>query len=141
MNLEIIEAVEELTVRRCAPVMRELRPQYDEEALVQRVLMQLTQGFRLVGAVAVGEIRAVAGFRILENLAWGRFLYVDDLVSCEADRGAGHGSALIDWLVAEARRLGCDQFHLDSGVQRFGAHRFYLHKGMDINCHHFAMTL
>ncbi len=141
MNPQILEACDPVAVRRCAPVMRELRPQYSDDSLVERVLMQMTQGYRFVAAEEEGRVVAVAGFRVLENLAWGRFLYVDDLVSSEAERGAGHGSALIDWLVNEARRLGCDQFHLDSGVQRFGAHRFYLHKGMDINCHHFGMVL
>ena len=29
--------------------------------------------------------------------------------------------------------------HLDSGVQRFGAHRFYLASRMDIIAHHFSM--
>jgi hypothetical protein len=31
--------------------------------------------------------------------------------------------------------------HLDSGVQRFAAHRFYLARRMDITCHHFALKL
>jgi hypothetical protein len=30
---------------------------------------------------------------------------------------------------------------LDSGVQRFGAHRFYLRRRMDITSHHFALDL
>lgn len=40
-----------------------------------------------------------------------------------------------------AREKDYDQFHLDSGVQRFGAHRFYLTKRMDISSHHFALRL
>ena len=68
-------------------------------------------------------------------------LYVDDLVTLESQQGKGYGSRMLDWLVEEAKRLGCDQFHLDSGVQRYDAHRFYLHKGMDIWCHHFALIL
>jgi len=62
-------------------------------------------------------------------------------VTRDVDLGVGFGSRLLDWLVDEAKRQGCEQFHLDSGVQRFGAHRFYLHKGMDITSHHFAMRL
>lgn len=63
------------------------------------------------------------------------------LVTRAADHGAGYGSALFDWLTNEARSAGCAQLHLDSGVQRFGAHRFYLHKGLDITSHHFAVQL
>jgi len=51
-------------------------------------------------------------------------------------RAADHGSALFDWLTGEARSAGCAQLHLDSG-----AHRFDLHKGLDITSHHFALRL
>jgi hypothetical protein len=43
--------------------------------------------------------------------------------------------------VNEAKARNCDQLHLDSGVQRFGAHRFYLASRMDIIAHHFTMKL
>ena len=87
------------------------------------------------------KVVAAAGFRLLENLAWGRFLYVDDLVTDAAHRSQGHGDALMNWLMAHARAAGCAELHLDSGVERFGAHRFYLARRMDITSHHFAMKL
>ena len=48
---------------------------------------------------------------------------------------------MLDWLKAYAKELGCQQLHLDSGVQRFATHRFYLKQRMDITCHHFAVEL
>ena len=48
------------------------------------------------------------------------------------------------WLrenLAWARKRECAELHLDSGVQRFGAHRFYLNHRMDITSHHFAIQL
>jgi hypothetical protein len=47
------------------------------------------------------------------------------------------------WLLAEARRLGCDELHLDSGVgaDRTDAHRLYLNQGMRISAHHFGIKL
>jgi hypothetical protein len=47
---------------------------------------------------------------------------------------------MIEWLKAHARELGCRQLHLDSGVQRFGAHRFYLRHGFNIASHHFSIV-
>jgi hypothetical protein len=44
-------------------------------------------------------------------------------------------------LVAEARAAGCGELHLDSGVQRFAAHRFYLRERMEIMAHHFRLKL
>ena len=40
-----------------------------------------------------------------------------------------------------AKENGCKQFYLDSGVQRFGAHRFYLKNRMIIAAHHFSFDL
>ncbi len=69
---------------------------------------------------------------------------MDDLIADERTRGTGYASQLFDWRVEQAREANCDQFHLDSGTgpTRYRAHRFYLHKGMDITSHHyFAMKL
>lgn len=135
------EIFDDADVAACHPVMCQLRPHVSLDDLVTRVRRQRQGGYRLAATEDDGRVTAVAGFRLLENLGWGRVLYVDDLVSDEGVRGRGHAHALFEWLVAEARRLRCEQFHLDSGVQRFGAHRFYLRHGMDITSHHFAMPL
>jgi len=122
-------------------VMAELRPHLRKEEFVERVRRQQQDGFLLAFLEEAGEVKAVAGYRFLENLAWGKFLYVDDLVTTEQARSQGHGQRLFAWLVEQARSQGCDQLHLDSGVQRFGAHRFYLENRMDITCHHFGLKL
>lgn len=40
-------------------------------------------------------------------------------------RGAGLGTVLIDWAIAEARRRGCAMVQLTSDLDRTDAHRFY----------------
>lgn len=127
-------------IGRCHEVMRELRTHIaTREEFVERVQRQRREGYRLAFLEADGAVRAVAGYRILELLFSGRTLYVDDLVTHGADRSAGFGGRLFDWLVAEARREKCAEFTLDSGVQRFAAHRFYLTKRMKIAAHHFSL--
>jgi GNAT superfamily N-acetyltransferase len=115
----------------------------DEESFVRAVDdVQRAEGYRLVGAFEDGEreAAAVAGFRTGHSLAWGRYLYVDDLSTLPEARRRGHGRALLAWLLEEAGRLGCDQLHLDSGVgpDRSDAHRLYLNAEMVIAAHHFA---
>lgn len=138
-HIRIAEGADEIA--RCFEVMRELRPHLKPEEFVERVIRQQAQGYKLASLECDGRVRAVTGYRVLENLYSGRTFFVDDLVTRSADHGHGFGSILFDWLVTQAREATCDEFHLDSGVQRFGAHRFYLHKGMDIVYHHFAMKL
>ncbi|MGO8949985.1 MAG: GNAT family N-acetyltransferase [Ktedonobacterales bacterium] len=84
---------------------------------------------------------AVAGFRTGHSLALGYALYVDDICTRTAFRGRGHAGHLMQWLVEEARRLGCVQLHLDSGVQRYDAHRLYLNQRMVITAYHFNRSL
>lgn len=111
------------------------------EEFLERVARQQEQGYLLAYLHADGEIRAAAGYRYQEMLFHGRVLYVDDLVTRAADRSAGWGGRLFDWLVDQARQHGCNSFELDSGVQRFDAHRFYLMKRMKIASHHFSLPL
>jgi GNAT superfamily N-acetyltransferase len=124
--------------------MRALRIDFsDRESFALRVDEgQRPEGYRLVAAFEEGEAdaAAVAGFRTGHNLAWGHYMYVDDLSTRPKARGRGHARALLDWLLEEARRLGCDQLHLDSGVglDRADAHRLYLNAGYVIAAHHFA---
>lgn len=129
-------------ILRCFPVIAELRPHLVEGEFVARVRRQQRDGgYQLAFIEEEGSVMAVAGFRVGEFLAWGRILYVDDLVTTSAGRSRGHGQRLFDWLAARAREAGCVQLHLDSGVQRFDAHRFYLRHRMDITAHHFALKL
>jgi GNAT superfamily N-acetyltransferase len=127
--------------------MRELRPRWgDEAAFVARVDdEQRPEGYRLVGSFEQegGPAAAVAGFRTGHNLAWGFYLYVDDLSTHPDARRRGHARRLLDWLGEEAEHLGCDQLHLDSGVgpERANAHRRYLSSGMQITAHHFTREL
>lgn len=58
-----------------------------------------------------------------------------------AARTHGHGGVLFNWPIEHARSLGCAQLHLDRGIQRFAAHRLYLHKRMNIVAQHFSPTL
>jgi GNAT superfamily N-acetyltransferase len=85
-------------------------------------------------------VRAVAGYRFLDQLVRGKVLYVDDLVTDEATRSRGYGEALLAWLYAQAREQRCTALELDSGVHRGGAHRFYFRQRMTISAYHFTRS-
>jgi GNAT superfamily N-acetyltransferase len=145
----------DVTIRELAPhethlayeAMRELRPQLASvEQFVEVVnRLQRPEGYRLVAVFdeAHDQAATVAGFRAGHQLARGFHLYVDDLSTRERFRGRGYGGALMDWLETEARRLGCVQIELDSGVgqDRQTAHRLYMNKRMRISSFHFTRRL
>lgn len=144
-----IREIPEGETLRAARALLELRPQRagagDVVALAALADGQRAAGYRLVGSFEPDEddAAAVAGFRVQENLAWGRHLYVDDLVTRADRRGRGHGGALMRWLAIEACRAGCEQLHLDSGVgpEREDAHRLYFNAGMRISAYHFQRAV
>jgi GNAT superfamily N-acetyltransferase len=127
--------------------MLELRPGIGTVAsFVEHInRVQRAEGYRLAAVFdpSEGDAAAVGGFRVGHSLAWGHAMYCDDLSTRAAFRGKGYAGAIIDWMYAEARRLGCAQFHLDSGVgpDRQEAHRLYLNKKMRISSHHFTIVL
>ena len=122
--------------------LTELRPHFSSlgRFISQVNEVQRPEGYRLIASFEDGleHAAAAAGFRTGHNLPWGFFLYVDDLVTLSSYRGRGHADALMNWLFQEARRLGCDQLHLDSATHRHDAHRFYLKHRLDISSFHFA---
>ena len=141
MSTEISLATTDHQIMACWSVMRQLRPDLTDTGFAERIRLQQGSGYQLC-YLAEGEIvRSVAGFRLIENLASGRVLYIDDLVTDSGARSMGSGQQLLDWLMNQAEQAGCDTLELDSGVQRFDAHRFYLRNRMHISSHHFRIQL
>ena len=139
---EIQLATDSEQIRSCYGIMRQLRPQLaSEEDFANQIHRQIKEGYRLAYIHHNGRIGALAGFRFLEFLAWGKVLYIDDLVSDAATRRNGYGGKILKWVIGEAKKAKCDQVHLDSGPQRHDAHRFYLNHGFKITGHHFSLAL
>jgi GNAT superfamily N-acetyltransferase len=138
---QIRRATSDEDIRRCFPVLQQLRPALDAAALVPQVRRMERRGFELAFVESESIVRAVAGYRIVELLRTGPMLIIDDLVTDAAGRSAGHGRALFEWLCAEARAQGCSVVELDSGVQRHEAHRFYFRERMHVLGYHLSLDL
>ena len=130
--MEAIRPVEgEAEVRACFAVMHQLRPHLaDADELVARWRRQVEDGYRLIAVWRGGEPVALAGYRLQENLVYGPFLYVDDLVTDNRLRSSGLGNVLMDHLKAEAARMGCTRLVLDTPLSNVLGHRFYYRNGL-----------
>jgi GNAT superfamily N-acetyltransferase len=128
-------------ILECFSTLSQLRPHLEQENFLAQVHRQQQDGYQLVFIDVRSQVVAVAGFRISECLACGRFLYVDDLIVNETMRSQKYGQHIFHWLIEYAKLHYCEQLHLDSGVQRFDAHRFYFQQRMKINSHHFSLDL
>jgi len=142
-SFTVKEALSDSEITRVYPVMKELRPHIETaEEFVTRVRRQReNHGYRLIYVEDAGIPVAASGFRFTEYLFSGKILYVDDLICLEIHRGKGFAEALMRWMEELAAKEGCEQFHLDSGTQRLGAHRFYHRLKLSITSFHFAKVL
>lgn len=140
----MIRELEKGNTHLAADAMLALRPHVGSAQEFVRLVddVQRPAGYRLIGFFVDGREQAVAaaGFRVNDYLAWGHSLYCDDLSTLPEHRGHGYAAELLDWMIEEARRQGCGEFHLDSGVQadRESAHRLYFNKRMRISSYHFS---
>ncbi|MEO5596622.1 MAG: GNAT family N-acetyltransferase [Lysobacteraceae bacterium] len=140
-GVEIVAIESEPQLRAVWPVVQQLRPQLSEDQFVTQSMRQFEGGFRAHAIYVDGVPRVFAGWRVLEMFAVGKHVYVDDLITDTNVRSQGYGKQLLDWLKAEARRLGCVRLQLDSGTQRKDAHAFYLREGLRIESFHFGIVL
>ena len=138
--MEVVQLKSDDNIEQVAQVLVQLRAQYSITDLVEQIQKQQTNGYQIAYVQSKDSILCVAGFAISEKLAWGKHLYVDDLVTNEANRSSGAGAFMLKWLKAYCKEQGCKQLHLDSGVQKFAAHRFYLNNRFKIASHHFSIT-
>lgn len=136
-NILLAQSREE--IENCYPVIQELRPELkDKTAFTHQIQRQFLEGYVLVYLLDQNEVAACMGYRFLETLAWGKILYIDDLITRAKSRKKGLAGFLMDYALDEARKKQCAQLHLDSGHHRHDAHRLYLNKGLMISCHHLA---
>jgi GNAT superfamily N-acetyltransferase len=91
--------------------------------------------------ITLFKFRCAAGFRFAEFFAWGKILYIDDLITIPEEKKRGYAGKLLDWLIAYAQNHQCNGVHLDTGYTRHDAHRLYLRKGFQLSGHHLALQL
>jgi ribosomal protein S18 acetylase RimI-like enzyme len=122
-------SVDELTA--CFPVIAHLRPKLASPSeWCDRAAGMYVAGYRVLVWRIADEVRAVAGYRITENLIHGRFLYVDDLVVCPEHRGQKLGSRLLTELSEIGRQALCTRLVLDTAATNLAAQRFYHREGL-----------
>lgn len=139
--MEIKIAHSDSDILKCFKVIKELRPHLAEENFLSLIKKMMTEGYELAFIEENNKAVAAVGFRYLQLLYNGTQYYIDDLTTLPESRGRGYAGRLLDFVETLAREKGFNTVTLDSGHQRFDAHRLYLNKGFKIVAHHFSKTL
>lgn len=136
MQVQIAKTEEDIL--KCWEVIYQLRPHLVKDKFVATVLEMIGEGYILAFIEADGKAVSAIGYRYQQYLYNGKHFYIDDLTTLAEARGYGYAGALLDHVAEEARKNNYATVTLDSGHQRFTAHRLYLNKGFDIVAHHFV---
>jgi GNAT superfamily N-acetyltransferase len=135
--LKVTLATTDEDIEKCFLVLQALRPHLQKDMYLQRIRSQQAQGYQLAFVGNESLAFSAIGFRMMEMLYCGRFIYIDDVSTLPEHRGKGYAGQLLDWVVELAKENNIGQIHLDSGHQRHTAHRLYLNKKFNIISHHF----
>jgi len=141
-QIEIKHIESDVDLEASFSVMKELRPHLSDPATyAAQIARQRAQGYRLLAAWRDGAIVGLAGYRLQDNLIYGRFIYVDDLVVTASLHRGGLGEGLLQAARQQAVALHCKHFVLDTGLHMAPAQRFYFRQGLLAKGMHFVETL
>lgn len=140
--MQLKHLVTESDIAEAFETFLELRPFLsDRLSFINQIVEQQKQGYKIIGAVEDETILACIGFRMTTMLAWGKILYIDDLITKEIYRNRGYGKILLQHAIKVANDEGCNQVHLDTGYHRHSAHKTYLNMGFKFTSHHLSLVL
>ncbi|MCD0502862.1 GNAT family N-acetyltransferase [Bordetella petrii] len=130
-DIVVRHAESDADLSACFLVAHQLRPHLaGSDDFIERVRRMAAENYRVLAVWDGGTVLALAGYRLQENLIYGRFLYVDDLVTTAASRGHQFGARLLDELSVLAAHHGCEKLVLDTGLSNALAQRFYFRQGL-----------
>ena len=139
--MEIQLARTDQQILKCWEVMYALRPHLQKENFLPLIKEMMADGYQIAFLEENGKAISAIGFRYMQMLYNGKQFYIDDLSTLPAARGRGFGGELLQFVEDLAREKGYQMITLDSGYQRYDAHRLYLNKGFRIDCHHLTKKL
>jgi len=128
-------------ILKCKAAILNLRPHINSDDYFSIIKNMVSEGFILVFIEEDKQAVSVAGFWKEYKLHRGNSIYIDDLNTLPDYRKKGYAAIIMDWIIDYAKKNNIAQIHLDSGVHRFDAHRFYLKKNFNITSHHFVLNL
>ena len=133
------EAITIEQIEKCSEAMRNLRPNIESSDFLSAIQKMINMGYRLFYIEEENKAVSVAGFITGYNLYRGNYIYIDDLNTLPGFRKRGYAKKLLDKMFDYAISSDIKHISLDSGVNRFDAHRLYLNAGFIISSHHFEL--
>ncbi len=101
----------------------------------------LEQHYFIIEAYDDKELVALTGCWIATKFYSGKYLEVDNFIVDRNHRGQSIGKQIMDYVLAEAKKLRCDSIVLNGYINNEAAHRFYNQYGFETLAKHRILRL
>ncbi len=115
--------------------------QFSDEILMQRFSEMFKQNYECHGIYLDGELVGIFGLWFMTRHYAGRSCEPDHVYIDEKHRNKGIGKKLFEFIYEYAGRRGCETIELNSYVNNYRSHKFYLNEGFEIKGYHFLKKL
>ena len=112
-----------------------------EEILKARLLEMFDQNYECFGIYLENDLIGVFGLWFMTRHYAGKSCEADHIYIDDAFQGKGVGKALFEFIHEYAASKGCETMELNSYVENFGSHKFYMNLGYIIRGYHFLKKL
>lgn len=132
----------EKDLNKVVPLVRELgENQVDEALLTSRFKEMLNMNYECFGVYNQGEIIGVFGLWFMTRHYAGKSCEPDHVFIKPQFQNKGLGKQIFEFIFDYARKKGCETSELNSYVQNYKSHKFYMNHGYDIKGYHFLKKL
>lgn len=139
--MQIIELTDEKEILDTYPLLAQLYEELSYEQYESYIKDLLPLGYRRIVVLEDGNAIASAGLLEGVHFRFGKYMYINDLITDSAHRSRGIGKALIHWIQQNAIERGCKSIKLASNVNRHKAHRFYMSDDFFVHGYYFVKEL
>lgn len=137
----IKQLISDAEISKSFDLIKQLVDSIQENTFVAFVRRKEKMGYKLFALLEDDIIVSVIGIRIYEYFGCGKFLIIDDLITDNNKRSKGYGKVVFEWVKKYAKAKKCNEIHLESGVNRSRAHKFYFDQNMKIMNYNFTLNI
>jgi len=124
------------------PFVMELGEYQTDEALLRtRFKEMLTQNYECFGVFLKDEIIGVFGLWFMTRHYAGKSCEPDHVYINPEYQNRGFGKEIFEFIFSYCKEKGCETSELNSYVQNFRSHKFYMNHGYVIKGYHFLKKL
>jgi len=123
------------------PVIAHMYPDMSFDSYSDILKERVENGYNMVAVFDGEDCVSAAGFWFGIRFYCDRFLQLDNMVTVPEFRDKGAGTMALEWIKSLAKKEGCKRILVDSYVENFDAHRFFLREGFVIRGYHLNYTV